>query len=95
VFPLPGAAAAAAGQAAPYLRPRYLRWDDALRDGLRLIGMNPPYFRRSKQKHSLDGPGLVLFGSAVAAHTRLAESGEGPLHPRNSPAVARFKVVSN
>jgi len=90
VFPLPGALLLPRGQMPLNIfEPRYLAMvDDALRSGLRLIGMIQPDVTRTERR---DRPALFHVG-CVGRITQLAESGDGR-YLLELTGVSRFKVV--
>src|SRR5689334_9274146 len=90
VFPLPGALLLPRGQMPLNIfEPRYLAMvDDALRSGLRLIGMIQPAVTRIERR---DRPALFHVG-CVGRITQLAESGDGR-YLLELTGVSRFKVV--
>ena len=90
VFPLAGALLLPRGQMPLNIfEPRYMAMiDDALRSGLRLIGMIQPDVTHS---HSEERPVLFHVG-CVGRITQLAESGDGR-YILELTGIARFKVV--
>jgi uncharacterized protein len=89
VFPLPGALLLPRGQMPLNIfEPRYLAMiDDALRSGLRLIGMIQP---DSAHPGSADKPNLFKVG-CVGRITQIAETGDGR-YLLQLTGVARFRL---
>jgi uncharacterized protein len=90
VFPLPGALLLPRGQMPLNIfEPRYLAMiDDALRSGLRLIGMIQPDEVNSARQHE---PSLYKVG-CVGRITQVAESGDGR-YLIQLTGVSRFRVA--
>jgi len=90
VFPLAGALLLPRGQLPLNIfEPRYLAMvDDALRSGLRLVGMIQPDAAHSG---SADKPALFKVG-CVGRITQIAESGDGR-YLMQLTGIARFRIV--
>jgi hypothetical protein len=89
VFPLPGALLLPRGQIPLNIfEPRYLAMiDDALRSGLRLVGMIQP---DPAHEGSPDKPALFRIG-CVGRITQFAETGDGRYHIQLT-GIARFRI---